>query len=233
MALYALGDLHLGTAVDKPMNVFGEQWTDHPRRIAEKWTLKVTDEDTVLIPGDISWAMTLDEAKPDLTWIGQLPGQKILIRGNHDYWWSGIGKVRGILPAGTFALQNDSILIDGISIAGTRGWLLPSHPNFTEDDQHILDREVHRLRLSLESAAQSGENGSGRIVCMLHYPPLAPDGDETVFTKVLEEFDVELCLYGHLHGAAHRFAVNEEIRGVRYQLVSCDYLEFDPMRIES
>ncbi|MFB5191229.1 metallophosphoesterase [Alicyclobacillus fastidiosus] len=227
MALYAIGDLHLANSVDKPMDVFGEAWADHADKIRERWTSIVSPEDTVLIPGDISWAMTLDEAVSDIQWIDSLPGAKVMIRGNHDYWWSGIGKVRSILPQQMYAIQNDSLPIEHVTVAGTRGWVLPSHPSFHEEDEHILQREVHRLRLSLDHAAKSGQP----IVCMLHYPPLGVDGEETVFTRVLEEYRVELCVYGHLHGGSHRYAFNDTRNGTRYQLVSADYVDFIPVSL--
>ncbi|WAH34996.1 metallophosphoesterase [Alicyclobacillus dauci] len=228
MALYAIGDLHLSTAVDKPMDVFGEAWSNHASRLADEWSKNVHEDDVVLIPGDISWGMTLEEAKPDLEWIAALPGKKIMIRGNHDYWWNGIGKVRNILPDGMYALQNDSLPLSDCVITGTRGWVLPSHPNFNEEDERILKREAHRLRLSLENAAQHGLP----IICMIHYPPIGPGEDTTIFTNILEEFPVKLCIYGHLHGFAHRFARNDVHNGITYQLVSGDFLAFRPFRLE-
>ncbi|GMA60713.1 metallophosphoesterase [Alicyclobacillus fastidiosus] len=166
MALYAIGDLHLANTVDKPMDVFGEAWKDHADKIREHWTSIVSPQDTVLIPGDISWAMTLDEVVPDIQWIHSLPGAKVMIRGNHDYWWTGIGKVRSLLPQQMYAIQNDSLSVGDVTVAGTRGWVLPSHPSFQDEDEHILQREVHRLKLSLDHAAKSGQP----IICMLHYP---------------------------------------------------------------
>ncbi|GEO25712.1 ser/threonine protein phosphatase [Alicyclobacillus acidoterrestris] len=227
MALYAIGDLHLATTVNKPMDVFGDTWTNHTEQIQQHWTATISPSDTVLIPGDISWAMTLDEAAPDLQWVSELPGKKVMIRGNHDYWWSGIGKVRGILLKDMYAIQNDSLPLDGLTIAGTRGWVLPNHPNFSEEDEHILQREIHRLKLSLDHAVKHNHP----IVCMLHYPPTGGDGEETVFTQVLESYGVQLCVYGHLHGASHRFAFNGTRNGTRYQLVSADYLQFKPFAL--
>ncbi|MFD1675133.1 metallophosphoesterase [Alicyclobacillus fodiniaquatilis] len=224
MALYAIGDLHLATVVDKPMDIFGDTWRDHAERIQAHWHAQIGPEDTVLLPGDISWAMTLDEAKPDLDWIGAMPGKKILIRGNHDYWWSGIGKVRQLLSHDTYAIQNDSLQQAEVAIAGTRGWLLPNHPNFTEEDEHIFERELHRLRLSLEHAKKSDR----KIVCMLHYPPLSADGQGTAYTNLLEQYQVVMCVYGHLHGNSHRYAFNGIHHGIHYQLVSADYLNFCP-----
>lgn len=227
MALYAIGDLHLGSSVDKPMDVFGEAWLQHPEQIEASWRERITENDSICVPGDISWAMTLEEAVPDLRWISQLPGHKMLIRGNHDYWWNGIQKVRQQLNDTVDAIQNDCVSCPDYCIAGTRGWLLPSHPSFTDDDSRVLQREVHRLQLSLDAAKRTGLP----IICMLHYPPIDPGHTTPIFSDVLESYGVTVCLYGHLHGAGHRFAVNENIRGVRYQLVSSDYLRFRPLLI--
>src|SRR5579875_3111782 len=227
MAIYAIGDLHLGSSVNKPMDIFGALWKDHVARIRFAWEERVTDSDIVCIPGDISWAMTLDEARSDLHWIRQLPGTKILIRGNHDYWWSGIQKVRQCMDAQTFALQNNCIRIGGVCFAGTRGWLLPSHPSFTEDDAKLLHREEHRLTLSLEEASRTNLP----IVCLMHYPPVDSTGESSTFSSLLQSYNVKVCLYGHLHGASHKFAYNGHLEGVYYRLVSSDYLGFAPFRI--
>lgn len=229
MSLYAIGDLHLSHAVNKPMDVFGEAWNHHVERIAHNWRTFINETDTVLIPGDISWAMTNDEVRPDLEWIGRLPGKKVMIRGNHDYWWNGIGKVRGMLAQNTFAIQNDSMNVEGYAIAGTRGWITPNHPNFGEEDERMVNREIHRLRLSLDDACRH----ELPIICMLHYPPLTPDGEETPFTKILDEYPVQRCIYGHLHSAAHRFAVNLKRGNVAYQLVSADFIDFSPVALDS
>ncbi|CAM3787246.1 metallophosphoesterase [Alicyclobacillus pomorum] len=225
MAFYALGDLHLSHAVDKPMDVFGSGWDHHAEKIAEHWNQMVSDDDVVLIPGDISWAMTLEEARPDLDYIGRLHGDKVMIRGNHDYWWNGISKVRNALPSRCYAIQNDSLSLHGYAICGSRGWILPTHPKFTADDEVIHTREVGRLKMSLERAATYGLP----IIAMLHYPPCGMEGEDTLFTEVLEAFQVRLCVYGHLHGAAHRFAFEGIKNGVEYRLVSADYVNFKPV----
>ncbi|MCL6453284.1 MAG: metallophosphoesterase [Alicyclobacillus sp.] len=226
--LYALGDLHLASASAKPMDVFGDKWRDHAARIRDHWQQIVRDEDVVLVPGDISWAMTLPEAALDLAYLGNLPGQKVLIRGNHDYWWNGIGKVRKALPSGLYALQNDALRLADITLCGTRGWLLPTHPQFTEEDWRLYEREAHRLRMSLEAATRLG----GPLVCMIHYPPLGPDGGSTLFTDLLETYRVSVCVYGHLHGHAHVHRCPPERSGVRYQLVSADFVDFRPVPVD-
>jgi predicted phosphohydrolase len=227
MAIYALADLHLSLSVQKPMDIFGDLWKDHAVRIRDQWHEIVHAEDAVLLPGDLSWAMTIEEATADLTFISQLPGKKIMIRGNHDYWWSGISKIRQKLVPGHFALQNDAMEIQDHAICGTRGWLLPSHPKFNDQDQVIYKREGERLRLSLEA----GQKLHKPIICMMHYPPCNENGEETIFTELLNQFGVQYCVYGHLHGGAHRYAFEGTIANVQYRLVSADYLQFSPLRI--
>ena len=225
--IYAIGDLHLSNSVEKPMDVFGEAWTNHQARIEHHWNQRVLPDDILLIPGDSSWAMTLDEAILDLKFVSGLPGTKVMIRGNHDYWWSGISKVRAQLEDKLFAIQNDSFVAGNFVICGTRGWLLPGHPQFTPDDMRLLQREAERLRLSLDHADKTGLHK----ICMIHYPPIGPSGEPTVFSELLETYDVKVCVYGHLHGNTHRFAFEGVKNDVRYQLTSADYIDFDPVEV--
>ena len=220
MAVYAIADLHL-PARQKPMDVFGEHWKDHFKRISEDWLSRVQADDTVLLPGDLSWAIRLEEALEDLRAIGRLPGTKLLLRGNHDYWWSSIGRVRRALPEGMLALQNDSVLIGERLYAGTRGWMLPG-PELSEDDLRIYNRERLRLEMSLKHARR--RDAALPITVMLHYPPLTEE--EPGFSDILEAYGVTDCVYGHLHGPAIYGAVRGERRGVRYHQVSCDGLGF-------
>lgn len=210
------------------MDVFGEAWTDHPRRIKEAWLQKVDETDIVLVPGDISWAMTLDEAAEDLAYLGSLSGQIVMIRGNHDYWWQAIGKVRSAVPPNVSALQNDHYALpDGTAICGTRGWDLPDAGTDPHDEK-IYARELLRLELSLQSAEAAGLKP--RIV-MLHYPPTTRDGKKTPVTDLMERFGVEICVYGHLHGPARSFGVRGTLRGITYHLVACDAIGFTPVRV--
>lgn len=225
MAVYAIADLHL-PARQKPMDVFGEHWKDHFQRISADWESRVAPEDVVLLPGDLSWAMRLEEALEDLRSIGRLPGTKILLRGNHDYWWGSVGQVRRALPEGMYALQNDSLLIGGRLYAGSRGWTLPG-PESTEEDARIYSRERLRLEMSLKHAR--GRDADAPITAMMHYPPLT-DG-ESGFSDLLEAYGVTDCVYGHLHGAAIYGAVRGERGGVRYHQVSCDGLDFKLYRL--
>lgn len=226
--IFAIGDLHLPGGQEKPMDIFGGRWADHPRRIAANWRERVGPGDVVLVPGDLSWAMTLEEAAEDLAYLGELPGETVLIRGNHDYWWSAIGKVRRALPPNVLAIQNDHVVLpDGSALCGTRGWDLPT-PASDPHDVKIFEREVQRLRLSLESAARAGL--VPRVV-MLHYPPMVGSPQPNAFTELLEGFGVELCVYGHLHGAGRYAAVEGVHRGVEYRLVACDAIGFAPVRL--
>lgn len=220
MAVFAISDLHLPARV-KPMDVFGEHWKNHFDRIRADWRERVAPGDLVLLPGDLSWAMRLEEAREDLASIAELPGQKLLLRGNHDYWWSSIGRVRRALPEGTWALQNDSVLIGGRLYAGSRGWTIPAG-DAEPEDVRIYERERLRLEMSLKNAR--AKDADAPITAMMHYPPLT---DElTGFSDILEAYGVTDCVYGHLHGAGLYGAVRGERRGVRYHQVSCDGLEF-------
>jgi hypothetical protein len=223
--IFAIGDLHLSHAVDKPMDKFGDHWRDHGTRIAAAWDACVGDDDVVLVCGDSSWAMRWNEFEPDLAWIAARRGRKILIRGNHDYWWPSIGKLRSLLPAGMMALQNDHVTLDDVTIIGTRGWLCPGARGFKDEDQKIYDREVQRLRLSIGSAPQTQP-----LFAALHYPPTNERLEATGFTEALREARVRGCVYGHVHGdRALKITPNGDIDGVRYRLVSSDVVQFSPV----
>lgn len=225
MRLFAIADLHLPGGDDKPMNVFGPHWEHHFDRIRDDWRSRVGSDDIVLIPGDISWAMYLKDAQPDLDAIAGLPGRKVLLRGNHDYWWSSLTQVRACLKDGMYALQNDALDMGEIVVAGTRGWLMPAPDTVLEEkDQRIFERELIRLRISLE-AAMGILNGRPLIV-MTHYPPLSEALRDTPVTRLLREYPVAAVLYGHLHGTGIQSAFNGVADGIPYRLVSCDALGF-------
>ena len=226
MQIYAIADLHLSLTSEKPMDVFGEAWRGHAEKLERNWRERVQADDLVLIPGDISWAMQLQAALPDLSFIGDLPGKKILLKGNHDYWWSAIGRVRATLPAGMRALQNDSIVEAGIGICGSRGWLCPGSSNFSQDDEKIYLRELDRLSLSLQSLPQVETK-----IAMLHFPPFSDKDRASGFTERLEAAGVKIAVYGHLHGEANRYAFEGEKNGVYYHCVAADKLDFTPKRI--
>lgn len=225
MSLFAIGDLHLPGGDEKPMNVFGEKWNDHFDRICRDWRSSVSETDTVLIPGDISWAMQLKDAVPDLQAIGELPGRKVIIKGNHDYWWSTLRQVSSVLPQGMTALQHTALDVGEAVVCGTRGWSFPTAEEpLTAEDQRICDREAIRLELALQAAEKIA--GEKPIVVMLHYPPLYPQETDTPFTRVLQKYRVHTVVYGHLHGAGIRAGFNGEHEGIRYMLASCDSLDF-------
>ena len=228
MAIYAIGDLHLPGGQDKPMDVFGSHWDDHAARIFANWQSAVTADDLVLIPGDISWAMYFEQAKADLERIAELPGEKLLLRGNHDYWWNSIGRIRSWLPKTMHALQNDTFEWHGMTVCGTRGWVFPTAQNPLDSaDLKIYQRELIRLELSLQQARSAGLPA----LAMLHYPPLLKDTLETAFTQLLEAYHVTVCCFGHLHDAGIMNAWQGVQRGITYHLVSCDAIGFTPKLI--
>ena len=198
MHIYAIGDLHLsGDPPTKPMEIFGEHWAGHKEKIKNNWLQQVSPEDIVLICGDISWAMHLTDAIPDLEWVAQLPGRKLLLRGNHDYWWSSLAKMKQLFGDKFAFIQNDVVMIDNIAVCGSRGWLLPSSEKFSAEDDKIYQREGLRLELSLKAAAKLEPE---MIITMLHYPPLFAPDEESLFTNLMETYHVDYCVYGHIHG---------------------------------
>ncbi|WP_123054800.1 metallophosphoesterase [Clostridium sp. JN-1] len=227
MALFAISDLHLDLNGEKPMDVFGENWHKHDEKLKKNWMAKIKDEDTVMIAGDISWSIKIENGMQDLDWIHSLPGNKIMIKGNHDYWWSSITKLNNLYDDMKF-IQNNFFTYNDYAICGTRGWILPESENFSEHDKKIYNREIIRLRLSLDSAAKQGFN---KFICMIHYPPVSEKLAESGFTQVFEEYNVSKVIYGHLHGTSTSRALNGEFNNVKYLLTSSDFLKFDPVKI--
>ena len=215
------------------MDIFGDHWKDHAKTMAEHWDKLVGSNDIVLCPGDLSWAMRLNEAGKDLAWIGERPGRKILGKGNHDFWWNSISKVRAALPESCEALQNDAIDIGKYIIAGSRCWVAPGGYEYEAHDEKIYNREVLRLKLSLEKAkALADKTPTKPIIAMIHYPPFTKKGDETEISRLLEEFEVVKCVYGHLHGkSAHATAFEGVRNGIEYKLIACDHIDFRPVII--
>lgn len=225
MKIFAVSDLHLPGGMDKAMDIFGDHWQEHWDKIQTDWREKVGPEDIVLIAGDISWAMQLAAAVPDLDEIGALPGRKVLLRGNHDYWWSAPSRIRAVLPQGMFILQNDALALDGVLFCGTRGWQLPEQEDFSAEDQKIYDRELLRLEMSLQAMEKLRQPGQP-AVALLHYPPHNAKREPSDFCALLEAYGVDMCIYGHLHQAFPSDALDYTIGTVRYFLTSCDYLRF-------
>ncbi len=227
MRVFALADPHLGSQVEKPMTVFGPAWAGHPEVLFARWRETVGEDDLVVIPGDISWAMRLEEALPDLAALAELPGFKVILRGNHDYWWPSISKLRKALPPKMYAIQNDAVAVGGVAVAGTRGWITPFEREFTEHDEKIYRREAERLRLSLANARQKPHE---HLIIALHYPPFGPGGEPTLFTELIEEARPDAVVYGHLHTADPE-KLPGEWKGVPLHLVAADILGFRPKLI--
>ncbi|MBR2572229.1 MAG: metallophosphoesterase [Clostridia bacterium] len=227
MTIFSIGDLHLSSG-EKPMHVFGDHWFHHFEKIARDWSGKVTPQDVVLLPGDLSWAMHLPEALEHLKGVAALPGRKILLRGNHDYWWNSVTRLREALPPDMFAIQNDALMLDGVLFAGSRGWLLPGEDT-KQEDLRIYERERVRLEMSLQCARRISD--TARLVCLMHFPPLTPAVPESGFTEIIEKYRADDVVYGHLHGPALRGAFSGTMRGVRYHQVSADGLDFRLYRL--
>ncbi len=231
MRLFAIGDLHMPGGDDKPMDVFGPQWDRHFFRISEAWRETVREEDTVLIPGDISWAMQLENAVPDLMEIAALPGRKILCKGNHEYWWSSVSRLRALLPENMAALQFDALDAGPCVICGTRGWNYPTEKvQLPAEDEKIFRREAQRLEMALDRAEATAEGKP--ILVMMHFPPRMAEDPESPFTRILEARKrVRTVVYGHLHGPAFQAGFSGECRGITYYPVSCDGIGFRPLEI--
>lgn len=229
MRVFAISDLHLALAEDKPMDIFGSGWENYMQRIRENWQQTIKQDDLVLLPGDISWATYLDNAGPDFRFIEDLPGKKIISKGNHDYWWTTHSKLTKFLNRENLAsitfLQNNAFFFEDLAIVGTRGWKSPEDDGFTAEDQKIYLRELERLKLSLKQT----EGFDGKRIAMLHYPPYTAKDRPNGFAEILESFRVEICIYGHLHGKKCQNAVEGFMGGVNYRLVSSDHLAFMPL----
>lgn len=231
MSIYAIADLHLSFGTNKPMDIFGQNWGNHWEKIKTDWLNKVTENDLVLLPGDFSWAMYLKDTYDDFKYLNNLPGKKILLKGNHDYWWTTLKSMREYLKENNFNnidfLYNNSYLFENYIITGTRGWQW----NDSEEDYKLLKREMLRLKLSLQDGVTNFGNDKKIIVCT-HYPPFnTTKKEELNYIKLMNEYNVEKCIYGHLHGKAHNDAIQGNINGIEFRLVSCDYTDFKLQKI--
>ena len=228
MALYVIADLHLSLGADKPMDVF-PGWKDYVQRLEKNWTALVKPEDTVVVAGDISWAMRLEDAAADFAFLNGLPGEKLLLKGNHDYWWSTRSKIDAFFQEQGFStlhiLHNCAYRVGDVAVCGTRGWLYNSE---TAEDKKIVAREAGRLLASLAE----GEKLGGEPMVFLHYPPVYDSMECGGILDILEERRISHCYFGHIHGQyAARKALVGEYRGVRMHLISCDFVNFTPVLV--
>ena len=232
MSIFAIADLHLSFNTDKPMDIFGNNWENHAEKIKEDWLKKVNKDDVVLIPGDFSWGTYLEDTYKDFEFLNNLPGRKILLKGNHDYWWTTLTNIKKYLKENNFntidILFNNSYELDNCIIAGTRGW------DYTKtNERKIIEREIGRLELSLKDAKKKNENKE--IVVCMHYPTISKNYLENEFERkiiyLLKEYNVKKCIYGHLHGTAHSQAIIGIKEGIEFSLVSADYLDFKLLRL--
>jgi len=229
MRIFAIGDLHLEGGTGKTMDCFGENWRNHDQKIFSAWERIGRDDDLLLLVGDLTWAMRLEEALPDLARIGAMKGRKILIKGNHDYWWESHSKVRRALHPSVQTVQG-SVIIERVAIAGTRGWLCPNDLWFKYSDKKIYEREVGRLRAALESL-RGRETEFDTLVVALHYPAVNERHEPSGFTELLKNYRADFCVYGHLHGDAIPGALTGDHDGTRHVLVSADAVDFTPAEI--
>ena len=232
MSIYAIADLHLSFASPKPMDIFGDNWRNHEQKIKDDWIKKVTDKDLVLLPGDFSWAIDLEETYKDFEYLNSLSGKKIMLKGNHDYWWNSLKKLNEYMEKNQFKdisfLYNNSYEFEENIIVGTRGWVLNSNE---EEDKKILNRELLRLELSITDGIKKYGEDKDIIVCM-HYPPTNKNLlEKSEFMKIMQKYNVKKCIYGHLHGESHSEAVEGNIGKIELKLVSADYLNFKLIKI--
>jgi len=231
MNIYSISDLHLDINNTKPMDIFGPVWNNYLDKIIDSWNSQVKDEDVVIMAGDYSWAMKLEEVEKDFEFLRSLNGIKIIIRGNHDYWWNSVSKVRAKLPENTYALQNDAVKIGDYIFCGNRGWLIPEGKQNTDENQKIYAREVIRLEMSLKAAKKLQTNNE-KIVFITHYPPFNNKIEPSEYTRMLEEYGVNIVVFGHLHGYVNPKMLYNEINGVKYFLTSCDAVKNQLVKID-
>lgn len=231
MSIYAIADLHLSMApgIEKPMDIYGPRWYGHVERIEKNWRASVKSEDTVIVGGDISWGLKLEEAKYDLDWVDALPGHKVFLKGNHDLWWSGIKKLNQMYESITF-LQNDFYAAEGIAVCGSRGWLTPDNDDFAAEDEKIYKRELLRLESSLVAAKKTTPDLER--VGVLHYPPVSKAMAFSGFQQLFEDYGVKRVFFGHIHGEdGFKGAIQGVHHGIHYQLISADYLNCCPVKL--
>ena len=227
MALYAIGDLHLSFGTDKPMDVFGGRWEGYVEKLKGGLSC-IGPEDTTVLLGDVSWGLDLDSAKDDFAFISQIPGRKIILKGNHDYWWSTAAKFNKFCQENEFAdmhvLNNNCFFYGDVAICGTRGWFFEEEQQGTHNEKIFL-RELGRLETSLKAA------GDAEKLCFLHYPPRYRGYICPEIIALMEQYGVRRCYYGHLHGDSHKLAMEGLVNGIEYHLLAADYVDFKPMQV--
>lgn len=232
MSTYTIGDLHLSFHEDKPMSIFGENWQGHEDKIKQDWINKVKENDLVVIPGDFSWSTYLKDTYRDFKYLNSLPGKKLLLKGNHDYWWTTLTSMRAFLKENNFEnidfIYNTAYEFENYIIAGTRGW----SQNDEGDNKKLLKREIARLELSLQEAVKLNKDKNKEIIVFLHYPPLTTANAEiNGFVEIMQEYSVKRCYYGHLHSISIKEAVEGNYYGIDFKLVSADSLNFQLLKI--
>ena len=231
MKVFAISDLHLSTNCDKPMDVFGAAWDNYIDKIIFSWNSKVNEEDAVLLCGDLSWGMKLEDAKADIDIIKALKGKKIMIKGNHDYWFSSIGKVRTLLDENFFAVMHDCVKIENFIFCGSRGWTVPEgNAELAPEDQKIYLREAERLKLSF-SCVNKIRKENDKVICLMHFPPFDSRRGDSLFTSIIENNKTDKVVYGHLHGKDCRGDIKTVKNGIEYFLTSCDLLKHELIQI--
>ena len=225
MALFVLGDTHLSLGASKPMDIF-PGWNDYVERLEKNWRKLIKPEDTIVLAGDISWAMRLTDTRKDFEFLQSLPGQKIIMKGNHDYWWNTVSKMKRITDNAFEFIFNSALSVENIALAGTRGWIPETSKKITEEDKVIILREQGRLERSLIEAEKFN---CEKIFAILHYPPFDEQRRPTKMMEIMRSHGVTDCIYGHIHGKQNFNNLPKELEGIQLHLTSSDYLDFKPL----
>ena len=234
MSIFVIADLHLSFKNPKPMDIFGDNWENHAEKIKKDWITKVTEKDLVVLPGDFSWETYLEDTILDFEYINNLPGKKLMLKGNHDYWWTTITSMKKFLQENNFTnidfLYNNSFEFEEKILCGTRGWNITDE----ENNEKLINRELGRLELSLKDGIKKYNKGK-EIIVFMHYPPITNNmiysGGENKFINLMKKYNIKKCYYGHLHGQSIKDAVEGEIQGINFKLVSADSLDFKLIKL--